>query len=223
MTDSGKCAVVTAALLLAAGPALAWESREWGPYIAMDFGSTHFRANKGTLDDWTLIPLTTSSLDKGDRSFSLAAGFRFTPELAVEASYIDLGSSSYLIQDGTGAASIGFGSQGVAVSVLGTIPISRSLALEGRAGLYFGESQMRGWVRATFDLDGDLVALEGAGGGNPGFLIGGGIVASFSEHWSLRAGYDYLNGNAIAMHNPELDARMESSAWRLSLGIRYLF
>jgi OmpA-OmpF porin, OOP family len=212
------------ALLLAAGSASAREPSEWGAYVAVDMGTTYFNVGKGRLDEWSEAPSGNSSLDKGDRSFSLAAGFRFSPYLAVEAAYLDLGTSSYLITDETGAASVGFGSQGAAVSLLGSWPFNRTFSLEGRAGLYFGESQMRGWVTATFDLgDGELVSLEGAGGGNPGLLFGAGVVARLGENLAVRLGYDYLSGNAIAMRNTDLDANMESSAGRVSLGIRYLF
>jgi opacity protein-like surface antigen len=109
--------------------------------------------------------------------------------------------------------------------VFGTWPINRTFALEARGGLYFGESKLRGWVSAGFDIDeGDLDWwLRGVGGGNPGLLLGAGVVASYGAHWAVRLSYDYIHGDAVAIRNSDLDAGMDSSAGRVALGLRYLF
>lgn len=225
MTSSiHRAAVAFVILLLAAGSASARDPEEWGPYFSVDMGTTYFNVRKGTLDELSEVPTGTSSLDEGDRGYSLAAGFRISRHLAFEAAYLDLGRSSYVVEDEAGTATLGFGSRGAAVSLLGTLPINHTFALEGRAGAYFGASKMSGWIAAYFDLEtGDLEALEGAGGGDPALLVGAAVVASFGGQWSLRLGYDYLGSNALAIRNEDLESGMDNSAGRLSIGIRYWF
>lgn len=218
--------ILASVVFLAAGSASAGESAEWGPYVEADMGTTYFNVGKGRLDNWSAVTADASRLDKGDRGYSLAVGFRFSPYIAVEAAYMDLGRSSYLVEDAGGSATLGFGSRGAAVSVLGTWPINRTFALEGRGGLYFGESKLRAWIAAGFDIDesGDLDWwLQGAGGGNPALLLGVGAVASFGPHWAVRLSYDYIYGDAVALRNSGLDAGMNSSVGRVALGLRYLF
>jgi opacity protein-like surface antigen len=224
MASSTRRAAAGLLLVLTAGSASAGSPAEWGPYFSMDMGSTTFNVHKGRLDNLSEIPSGSSNLDEADRGYSLAAGFRFSPYFAVEAAYLDLGKSSYLVQDQNGAATLGFGSSGAALSLLGSWPITNHLSLEARGGVYFGESRMRGWVAAYFDiLDGELEWLEAGVAGNAGLLLGAGVVQSFGSHWALRLGYDYVGGNALAIRNTELQSGMESSAGRLSVGIRYLF
>ena len=211
-------------MVLAAGSASAASPPEWGPYFAADMGSTSFTVRKGRLDNLSEIPSGTSDLDKADRSYSLAAGFRFSPYLAVEAAYLDLGRSSYLVEGQDGAAVLGFGSRGAALSLLGSWPLTRNLAFEARGGFYFADSKMRAWVSATFDLlEGELESLGAGAAGNPAVLLGAGVVQSFGKNWALRVGYDYLSGNALAIRKTDLGSGMNSSAGRLSVGIRYLF
>lgn len=220
MASSIHRAAVASVLLLAAGPASARELGEWGPYVTADVGMTRFNVRKARLDDWSEVPSGASNLDRNDFGYSLAAGFRFSPHLAVEAAYLDMGRSSYLVEDKGGVARLGFRSRGAAAAVLGAWPINHTLTLEGRAGLYLGKSKLK--LRDSVSASPDAW-LEGTGGGNPALLLGTGIALSSGAHWAVRLGYDYLNGNAIAIRNPDLDAGMDSSAGRLSLGIRYLF
>jgi len=224
MRSSMRRAAAGFLLLLAAASASAESPPEWGPYFAADMGSTSFIVRKGRLDNLSEIPSGTSDLDKADRGYSLAAGFRFSPFLAVEAAYLDLGRSSYLVEDQNGAAVLGFGSRGAALSLLGSWPLARNLAFEARGGFYFADSRMRAWVSAGIDLlEGELEWLEAGAAGDPAVLLGAGIVQSFGKHWALRLGYDYLSGHALAIRNTGLGSGMDSSAGRFSVGIHYLF
>lgn len=216
---AGMFAVV---LLAATNDASAREQDEWGVYVAADAGATAFSVGKTRLDRLSEVPAGDSWLDKRDRGFSLAVGLRMSRNWAIEASYLDLGRSSYLIEDDTGTATLGFGSRGIAVSLLGVWPINDFLALDGRAGLYLSNANFHGWFSANFNLlDGDLEYLEGEGGGDPGLLLGVGVVASLGDYWSLRLGYDRINGNALAIRNTAAGASLESNAGRVSLGFRY--
>lgn len=221
MTSSIHRASIACVLLLAGGFASAREPDDWGPYVQLDLGTTRFDVRKTALDEWSEVPAEASSLDKSDIGYSLAAGFRFSPYLAIEAAYLDLGRYSYRVEDEEGTVELGFGSRGPALSVIGTWPINDTWSLEGRAGAYLGKSKLRGWVSLALDPD-DGLELEGSGGSDAGLLLGAGIVATFSGNWAVRLGYDYID-EAAAVPETELGPGVKSSAGRVSLGIRYRF
>ncbi len=221
MTFRIRLAAVSA-LLLAAGPLRAWESADWGPYIGADLGRTSFRVREAQPDDGPGILSGTSRRDKSDATYLLATGFRFSPHLAIEASYLDLGRASYLIEDQGSTVHLRVGSQGPALSLLGTLPINGTWSLEGRAGAYFGKSTLRGWLQVEVDSEG-VESLWGAGGADAGLLLGGAVIASLADHWAMRLGYDYLNDRTATIQDPDLSARVKSSAGRVTLGLRYLF
>jgi OOP family OmpA-OmpF porin len=215
----------TMAVLLAAGQASA-QSPDFGFYLQADAGSTHFDLSKARLDQWTDVSSTSSSIDRGDMGFALAAGFRFSPYLAVEASYLDLGRTSYLVRDNGASARLNLGSKGPAVSVLGSLPINHIFSLEGRAGLYFSDVDL-----ATFLVGAGLEALfydegdppEVLAGSDPGWVVGAGVAASFGRHWSTRLRYDYFDSKAAGLREPVLHRKLESRAGRWMIGIRYSF
>jgi opacity protein-like surface antigen len=209
------------ALLLASGIASADPSR-FGPYVEAGASKTHFDLEKAGLDYWSEVPAEASSLDRRDTGYAIAVGFRFSPYLAVEAGYLDLGKTTYLIEDNGSAARLDLGSKGPTLSLIGSLPINDVFSVEARAGLYFSDVDL-----GTTILAGTLVvlgALEGESGGeNPGWLLGAGAVASFADHWSVRAGYDYLDGKAAGLRHPALGTELDSRAGRWSLSLRYLF
>jgi OmpA-OmpF porin, OOP family len=220
MAGSTHCAV-TLLLLLASGVASA-DPSEFGPYLEAGVGRTHFDLEKAGLDHWSEVSDETSSLDRGDTGYALAVGFRFSPYLAIEAGYLDLGKTTYLVEDNGAAARLDLGSKGPAVSVIGSWPITEVFSVEGRAGVYFSDVDLESTI--VFGTLAALGILEGeSGGANPGWLLGAGAAASFGKRWSIRAGYDYFDGKAAGLRHPLLGTELESRAGRWSVSLRYAF
>jgi opacity protein-like surface antigen len=213
---------VTALALLVACRIAAAEPSESGPYIEAGLGKTHFDLEKAGLDYWSEVPAEASSLDRSGTGYSLAFGIRFSTNLAIELAYLDLGKTTYLVEDNGSAARLDLGSKGPALSLIGSWPINEMFSVEGRAGLYFSDVDI-----GTTILAGTLAGLgflEGeSGGANPGWLMGAGAAASFGDHWSVRAGYDYFDGKAAGLKHPTLGTELDSRAGRWWLSLRYSF
>jgi opacity protein-like surface antigen len=208
------------ALCLASGTA--WTDPQFGPYVEAGAGRTYFDLKKAGLDHWSQVPAASSSLDRGDAGYSLATGFRFSPFLAIELAYLDLGKTRYLVEDNGAAARLNLGSKGPALSLIGSWRINKTFSLEGRGGLYFsdvdfGTTLIVGTVAALGIFEGE------SGGGDPGWLLGAGAIASLGGHWSIRAGYDYFDGKAAGLRHPVLGTELDSRAGRWGLGLRYTF
>jgi opacity protein-like surface antigen len=218
---SSKHRAAAFVLLLASGLASA-EPSQFGPYLEASAGKTHFDLEKAGLDYWSEVPAEASSLDRRGTGYALAVGFRYSRYLAVEVAYMDLGRTTYLVEDNGAAARLDLGSKGPALSLIGSWPISEVFSLEGRAGLYFSDVDI-----GTTILVGAIAGLgilEGESGGwNPGWLLGAGAVASFGDRWSIRAGYDYFDRKAAGLRHPVQDTELESRAGRWSLNLRYSF
>jgi len=210
------------ALLLACGSAWAGPWDDFGPYMEFGAGRTRFDLEKSGLDNWTEVPADASSLDRGDTGFSLAFGYRLSPFVAIEAAYLDLGRTRYIIEDNGSTARLDLGSSGPAVSVIGSLPLNGTFSLEGRAGMYF--SDVRIGMALLVGTMGALGAFEGeTGGSDAGWMLGAGAVASFHDNWSMRVGYDYFDGKAAGLKHPVLGTELDSRAGRWSLNLRYAF
>jgi OmpA-OmpF porin, OOP family len=208
-------------LLLVSGIAAA-DPPEFGPYVEASVGKTHFDLEKAGLDHWSEVPAEASSLDRRGTGYELAVGMRFSPYLAVEAGYLDLGRTTYLVEDNGTAARLDLGSKGPALSLIGSWPINEVFSLEARAGFYFSDVDIGTTILAGAILG--LGILEGESGGwNPGWLLGAGAAATFADHWSVRVGYDYFDGKAAGLRHPLLGTELDSRAGRWRGSLRYSF
>lgn len=121
--------VITAAVFaaIAVTSAAAAEVNPW--YLSGVVGRSDFKINNADFS-----PLTVTSIDKKDTQFGIAAGYRFSPFVAVELGYLDFGkakiSASYL--------GIGVNAEGKAntihASVLLAAPIADVWSIYGRLG-----------------------------------------------------------------------------------------
>src|SRR5688500_16513557 len=101
-----KQRIVRAALgiaLIAASSVAAAESTA-GWYFGATGGQTQADFDKASLDSYVEnefamngFPIVsgTSTLDDSDSSWSIVAGYRFSPNFSLEGSYIDLGAGEY--------------------------------------------------------------------------------------------------------------------------------
>ncbi len=214
-----------ATLVLGAGAASAAVP---GFYVAGSVGQSSSdlkQSDQDDLDDLTLLAWNQagldlvdgdSDLDKSDMGFELALGYQFTPNVAVEAAWFDLGDATYeatgTLTDGVdlfdAVTEIAIGVSGPALSLVGSWPLGEAFAVDARAGALFGQSK----ARITVGLDG-ISQSESDSDGKTSVLYGVGVSWMFSPAVSLRLGYTRFDKAVL----DEVDVR------RVSLGLKYAF
>jgi hypothetical protein len=168
-------------------------------------------------DTFASFTLNDSSLDKSDMGFAFSLGYQFTPHLAVEAAYVQLGKSRYeadvTVDDGGGSVDLttgfDFKSSGPAVALVGTWPLNESISLDARAGAYFSRTRV-----TVFASDGTSTESESMGSEkDTSVLLGVGATWAMLPNLGLRLGYTRFD-QALAG---------EGDAGSLSLGLRVTF
>ncbi len=93
----------------------------------------------------------SSTLEDSDNSWSLAAGYRFSPYFAVEANFIDFGTMEYRAAgtvnppgpatSAPASYSADFEVAGFSVAAIGSVPLGQMFELHARAGALFAETE----------------------------------------------------------------------------------
>ncbi len=197
---SGISLLITAGAVLAAATATAAES---GFYIGGNVGTSFYAIEDSDADALvfdsfaaTGFPVNNirSSVDKNDTAFSGTLGYRFTPYIAIEGSYVDTGKATI---SGNGDLFAGpnivpinmvaeFASKGPVVSVLGIIPLN-SWEFYARLGAYFAKSTFS--VRATVL---GASASDSISANTQELVAGFGAGYNFSEKTVLRLDWQRL-------------------------------
>jgi OOP family OmpA-OmpF porin len=90
------------------------------------------------------IPLLTGRTNDNKTSWGVAAGYRFSPNLAIELGYVDLGELTSVVTDATGAtdarAGVGFSADGVTLTMIGTFPFKQKWELYLKAGVFYSST-----------------------------------------------------------------------------------
>lgn len=96
-----------------------------------------------------LFLVESSDLDDSDLSYGLVLGYRFAPYVATEIAYVNLGELTYnatgtsvLPSAGDSQINVKVGTDGVAASILGFLPIAEQWELYARGGLLFADTTM---------------------------------------------------------------------------------
>jgi OOP family OmpA-OmpF porin len=223
-------AVATFAALCAAQPALAVDKT--GFYVGFDIANANYDIDAGTFDfilsdlgdllaeEGLDIVNPDSELDDSDSSYGLFVGYRFMPYLAVEGGYIDLGTAGYQataeVTDGEITAPLAISgdisSSGFQLSALGIWPIGESFEAYGRAGFYFGDTDID--LNVSVDGEGESFNEEE---GETEFLWGIGGAWNFSDAWAVRLEY----GQVMDVGDEELTGEYDVDRW--SLGVTWTF
>lgn len=179
------------------------------PYVVADMGYTRLGQKSSGFEE--LGP--QSGGGRNVTGFGVMAGWRFTPHLAAEGGFLELGEGKFHIDIPDGStvlnAHVGVKSRGMVLALAGTWPVNDKLSLEGRGGAYFGKTKvrLRGEETTTFGTRKFNQRLASDSG--TGLLVGLGAVYAVNETWAVRAGFDYL------------DKAFSKDAGRLSVGVRY--
>lgn len=195
-TNSAKRGSVAAVMLasLFASHANAQQGNPAGFYFGVFGGQSAYDVNAEDIDAAFILAFeangfdvldSNSSMDDKDTAFGALAGYRFSPYIALEAAYVDLGSAQYagslLVEDGFDASEIdgnaSISSSGPSLSVVGTLPVGDSFELYGKAGVFFADTQVR------FNVQG-FGESRSASGENAAFGIG--AAWNITPSWTTR-------------------------------------
>ena len=127
-----------------------------------------------------------NNIDDGDSSYSLGAGYAFTPNFSVELAYQDFGSHDAATDcpPGFTCLVIPVSTQadltGIALNLVGSIPLTESLDAYGRVGMVSWDIEFDG-ISAAFDKSGEDIGY------------GVGLSWSIGDHWSVFGEYSRLD------------------------------
>jgi OmpA-OmpF porin, OOP family len=130
----------------------AWVALAIAPAAAADDSGWYLGAGAGltdTGDDARLgvadVPPLSGRTDDNKLSWSLNAGYRFGPQLAIELGYVDLGQLEADVGDLTGGtdarAGFGFSADGVTLALIGSYPIGKWEPYL-KAGVFFSRTEL---------------------------------------------------------------------------------
>lgn len=181
------------------------------PYAVVDIGYSLIGLETAGMEQAELQP---SGIDRRATGFGITLGWRFSPHLAAEGTFVELGEGTFDVAAPNGDAPasnarISVRSSGVVLSLAGTWPIHDRLSLEGRAGAYLGKTQTRARGVVTNPLGSQTFNNLVGSDSKAGLAAGVGAVVALNDTWALRAGYDYL------------DKAFGKDAGRVSLGVRF--
>jgi Outer membrane protein beta-barrel domain len=182
-----------------AGQALAQQT---GVYASGFYGNSDRQAEQAPFD--TLIAnvsdsldfvpqQTTANFDTKDNGYGLTVGYRFTPHLAVEGGYMDLGGASYR-NNSLGAVrqrpsdvfavqqNLDLSVSGIAASALLILPFSYRWEVYARGGALFSSNRFD-----YFLTDGQLIDRVRESKSSIDLLVGAGLSFNFAEVYGLRA------------------------------------
>jgi hypothetical protein len=144
----------------------------------------------GVLADYGVPVLSRSStFEDSDTSIAIIAGYRFLPYIAIEASYLDLGTAEYRFSgtvnppgpatSAPASVNIDTESKGFTIGAIGSLPIGQVFDLHGRLGLFIADTDLS--VTANINTVG--TAAESFSSTN--LFLGLGAAFHFGEHVSL--------------------------------------
>ena len=166
--------------------------------------------------DSALLANGATGLSSGDSGnptkWRLQGGYRFNPNLAVEAGYIDFGKAKYTAAYTGGSAQGSLKAGGVDVAALVGLPLNDSFSVFAKAGVVAAK------VDSRLAASGAAVAASGDASTHvvrP--LLGLGAIYKLSDHVDLRADYDHVSGLGKSDKTGKMTANM------VSLGVAYNF
>lgn len=170
-----------------------------GWYFGVSPGQAEYDIDKGELDTLVLdvfdelgAPISggSSDLDDEDTTWSISGGYRFSPYLAVEAGYVDLGTAEYrasgTVQPIFGGASLpatfnaDFESKGITLAGVASAPLGEMFDVHARLGMLFADSEVT--LRSTVGAGG---AGDSISANSKDLFYGVGAAWHLGENWSV--------------------------------------
>jgi opacity protein-like surface antigen len=197
----GVCCPALAAVIVtsAATPALAGE----GLYVGASVGSSIFQADKSDFDNAVLdafhetglnLVSGSSTLEKSSVNFSGVIGYQFMRELALEASYTDLGklryhASNVLVNRVNAHTDLDAKAKGPTLAVIGTLPLSREWEIYARFGIIVSKVTLEAQATLSSNAGSVTGAPSSQSSNSVDALAGVGLAWNPTKHVKLRAEY----------------------------------
>ena len=183
-----KTTTLAAALLLALGTTPALAETDSGFYVGAGVGRFNVEIdNPGDVTD------ALGSFDADDTTFKAFAGWRFSPYVAFELDYIDLGNPEDRISGQRVSADV----NGIAPYLVGTLPVG-PVEFFAKAGYLF------------YDVQVDIDDLKVTDDNSQDFVYGGGIGLTLFDHLNTRLEYEVIDIENVDNAN----ALWVTAAWR---------
>jgi OmpA-OmpF porin, OOP family len=189
-----KVISITAAILAVslAGAAHAQQSTQW--YGGVSLGSTKSNVESGDVNDFLRAQgfgSPSTSADGKDSAYKFSLGYRFSPVVAVEGFYADLGkynTRSTVATPFPGSVTADYKSKGYGLDLVLSAPMTQEFSVYGRLGV------MQAKTEASFGSVGSIVLTRNSGSKN-----------KTGQHFGLGLQYDL---------NPALALRGEVETYR---------
>jgi OOP family OmpA-OmpF porin len=222
-TWAAGTALATVLLTAFSVPAAADDS---GWYLGANVGATLSTYSRSGLDNALTaafsdeLAVTSSALDKPSTIWWADVGYMFSPNVGIEASYLDLRTLKY---DAAGTrtnplgssqvtAHLDIKSQGPALALVGALPLWNACTVDARAGVYAGKT--------STDYTSQVGTTSNAGSESTtagSVLLGIGASYRVATHLALRLDYLYIHG----IHEKVLAESFNASV--LTAGVTYAF
>lgn len=200
-----------------------------GFYFGITGGQSKADLSKDELDDLVLdvfaavgapVLTGTSDLEDKDTSFSLFGGYRFSQYFALEAGYVDFGTSEYRSSGTVNPpgpvtsvpASYGadFEVKGFTAAALGAVPLGEKFDLHAQLGLLFADTE----ITQTASIGGDS-ATDSFSANSEDVFYGVGVGLHLGSNWSFSL--DWRQFKDVG----DDEETGESDVDRISLGVTY--
>jgi len=205
-------AAAFASLLISGTSAAAEES---GVYVTASYGKAPKLFSRSDLDDAfaavlkQTLTLESSSARKHDTIWSAGVGYRMGQNVAVEATYFDLGKIHYdaagsALLSGTNYATaidLDTRSRGPALALVWVLPLWNAWGVDTRAGIYHGKTSTR-YVTTL----GENERSHSGSANSTSLLLGIGGSYTATEHLIVRLDYFHLNDIKEEGFNAKFDA-----------------
>lgn len=187
----GACVVAVAPSALAGA--------ERGFYIGISGGKSSFDIDKEELDDVVVDSFASqgapvisgsSTFDDGDNTLAFFAGYRFLPYIAIEGSYLDLGTASYRsagtvnppgsVTATPSSLNLDIEVKGFTLAGVGNLPIGNMVDLHGRLGILVARTELSAAAAIGSSSASDSDSIDSAGA-----LFGVGVGLHAGQHWSF--------------------------------------
>ncbi len=130
-----------------------------GLYMSVSAGQSHFKINKGAMDDMFATAVgtsVTSSVKDTDTGYKLQVGYPVDRNIAIEGGYVNFGKWSYSVAYPGGASRFDWKADGATIGARFSLPVAQGLSVYTRFGLVLARLRLNsisdtGW-RGNFGL-----------------------------------------------------------------------
>lgn len=170
--------VLVSSALLAAVPAFAADS---GAFVGVGVGQASTEVDN--------LVGTGYKFDEQDTGYKLFGGYKFFPWLAVEGAYMDGGSPSVTLKQGTDSLDIAIDVQALVASAVFTLPLGDQFELFIKPGIAYWDSKTSGRLVQS----GTVVGHGSQDDSGSAFFLGGGAAFNFNENLGVRLEYEWFD------------------------------